>query len=66
MVWGRNGVESEVCPVSSISGKSAGLLEEYALWKALNRPVSRDLEVTKLEAFTVLDREERRLRDGAI
>jgi len=66
VVWSRNGAESEACPVSSISGRSIALLEEYELWKALGRPISRVLEVTLLEAFTLLDGEERRIRDGGI
>jgi len=42
------------------------LLEEYELWKALGRPISRELGVTMLEAFALLDREERKVRDGGI
>lgn len=42
------------------------LLEEYELWKALGRPISRGLEVTMLEAFTLLNIEERRVGDGDI
>lgn len=61
--WG--GVRS-MSLVSSISGKSMALLEEYELWKALGRPISRGLEVTMLEAFTLLNREERRVGDGDI
>lgn len=66
VVWSRNGAESEECPVSSISGKSVALLEEFELWKAVGRPISHELELTKVEAFTLLDKEERRIRDGGI
>lgn len=66
MVWSRNGAESTACPVSSISGRSVALLEEYELWKAMGRPIAREIEVTMLEAYTLLDREERRMRDAGI
>jgi len=46
------------CPVSTITGLSIALLEEYAAWKVLARgAVPRDLPAKVVDALEVLETE---------
>ena len=64
-MWSRNGIEASNCPKTSITVKSEMLLEEFCMWNATGRIVTDSLFTVVWQAFGVLEREERRMKEHA-
>ena len=62
-MWSRNGIEAACCPVTTITARSWALIEEFHLWSSAGRTVSDSLHAVSWQAYNVLLREERRLRE---
>jgi hypothetical protein len=66
VVWTRNGVRSEHCPRSVITGESAGWVSVYPLLGPVAEPSEGEWTPRDLEAFSVLRREEQRLMGSGL
>jgi len=64
-VWSRNGVEARSCPKTEISATSTALVDEFRLWSACGRKVDESIPTLQWQAFGILLREERRMREHA-
>lgn len=58
-------MEAASCPVTSITAKSIALVEQFRLWTVAGRVVSGSLYSLLWQAFSILLREERKLKEHA-
>lgn len=60
-MWVRNGVASEECPKSVITGESAAWVEAYWAWKLLGGLKLEEMDARQAHAFLILEREVARI-----
>ena len=58
-------MEAASCPITSITAKSIVLVEQFRLWTAGGRVVNGSLYSLLWQAFSILLREERKLKEHA-
>ena len=65
IVWARKTVGVTSCPTSYITPESMALLEEFHAWKLFGTAEWRELPARLVEAFFVLENEQRSERNDA-
>lgn len=57
VIWARNGVATESCPVSFITAASLAWLDAFFVWRALGRSSIDRLSARDAEAYLLLEHE---------
>jgi hypothetical protein len=54
-VWARGGIALAACPKPLITPESAGLVEQFFVWKRLGAAAFPELTARQVEAFVILE-----------